>query len=72
MSIMPQLQQLSQSLEGTLLYDELHKILYSTDASAYRIQPIAVAIPQTEEDIVKIIYDNKIQIEYEKKEIDKN
>ena len=65
MSIMPQLQQLSQSLEGTLLYDELHKILYSTDASAYRIQPIAVAIPQTEEDIVKIIRfaaKNKISI----------
>src|SRR5262245_52405798 len=50
-----QLQQLSDSLEGTLFYDELHKKLYATDASAYRIMPEAVAIPKTEEDIVKII-----------------
>jgi hypothetical protein len=32
-----QLKQLSESLEGTLLYDDLHKTLYATDASAYRI-----------------------------------
>lgn len=55
MSISSQLQQLSQSLEGTLLHDDLHKTLYATDASAYRIMPIAVAIPKSEEDIVKII-----------------
>lgn len=50
-----QLQQLSNSLEGTLFYDELHKKLYATDASAYRIMPVAVAVPKSEEDIVKII-----------------
>jgi FAD/FMN-containing dehydrogenase/Fe-S oxidoreductase len=60
-----ELQQLSQSLEGTLLYDDLHKTLYATDASAYRIMPLAVAIPKSEEDIVKIIRfvaENKISI----------
>ena len=60
-----QLQQLSDSLEGTLFYDELHKKLYATDASAYRIMPIAVAVPKSEEDIVKIICfaaKNKISI----------
>ncbi|TRX03194.1 FAD-binding and (Fe-S)-binding domain-containing protein [Flavobacterium gawalongense] len=60
-----ELQQLSQSLEGTLLYDELHKTIYATDASAYRIMPLAVAIPKSEEDIVKIIRfaaKNKISI----------
>lgn len=65
MSISLQLQQLSQSLEGTLLYDDLHKILYATDASAYRIMPIAVALPKSEEDIVKLIHfaaKNKISI----------
>jgi FAD/FMN-containing dehydrogenase/Fe-S oxidoreductase len=58
-------QQLSDSLEGTLFYDELHKKLYATDASAYRIIPEAVAVPKTEEDIVKIIRfasKNKISI----------
>jgi len=49
------LQQLSDSLEGTVFYDELHKKLYATDASAYRIIPEAVAVPKTEDDIVKII-----------------
>jgi FAD/FMN-containing dehydrogenase/Fe-S oxidoreductase len=65
MSTPLQLEQLSQSLEGTLLYDDLHKILYATDASAYRITPLAVAIPKTEDDIIKIIRfaaKNKISI----------
>ena len=55
MSIIKELQQLSESLEGTLLYDDLHKTLYSTDASVYRIRPNAVAIPKTAEDIAKLI-----------------
>ncbi|MDX6181996.1 FAD-linked oxidase C-terminal domain-containing protein [Flavobacterium sp. Fl-77] len=55
MSINKELQQLSASLEGTLLYDDLHKTLYSTDASVYRIKPKAVAIPKTNEDISKLI-----------------
>ena len=65
MSITPQLKELSHSLKGTLLYDELHKTLYATDASAYRIMPLAVAIPKSEEDIAKIIRfaaKNKISI----------
>ncbi|URC14860.1 FAD-binding and (Fe-S)-binding domain-containing protein [Flavobacterium sp. B183] len=55
MSIIKELEQLSASLEGTLLYDDLHKTLYSTDASVYRIKPNAVAIPKTIEDIAKLI-----------------
>ena len=51
-----QLQHLSQSLEGTLLYDELHKTLYATDASAYRIKPVAVAFPKSEDDIIKLMH----------------
>ena len=55
MSLIPQFKSLSKSLEGTLLYDELHKILYSTDASAYKLVPQAVALPKTVADIVKIV-----------------
>ena len=65
MSISHKLSHLSQSLEGELLYDDLHKILYATDASAYRITPTAVAIPKSVDDIVKIIRfaaENKISI----------
>lgn len=60
-----QLEQLSQSLEGTLLYDDLHKTLYATDASAYRIRPLAVAYPKNSEDIVKLMQfatQNKISL----------
>ncbi|MFL9829691.1 FAD-linked oxidase C-terminal domain-containing protein [Flavobacterium sp. ST-87] len=55
MSAIHSLKQLSDSLEGTLLYDNLYKTLYATDASAYRIIPLAVALPKTTEDIVKLV-----------------
>ncbi|MBQ0908713.1 FAD-binding protein [Flavobacterium sp. F-328] len=55
MSIISQLEQLAKDLDGTLVYDDLHKILYATDASAYRIFPLAVAFPKTEQDIARII-----------------
>jgi 8-oxo-dGTP pyrophosphatase MutT (NUDIX family) len=48
------LKHLSDSLEGTLLYDDLHKTLY-TDASVYRILPTAVALPKTNQDIVTLV-----------------
>ncbi|MDD5151204.1 MAG: FAD-linked oxidase C-terminal domain-containing protein [Flavobacterium sp.] len=60
-----QLQQLSESLEGELLFDDLHKTIYATDASAYRMIPIAVAYPKNNEDIVKLIHfatENKISL----------
>ena len=41
------LQQLASSLEGDLFYDELHKVIYSTDASVYQIKPIAIARPKS-------------------------
>jgi FAD/FMN-containing dehydrogenase/Fe-S oxidoreductase len=65
MSTSLQLQHLSESLEGTLLYDELHKTIYATDASAYRIMPLAVALPKNEGDIIKLIQfanENKISL----------
>ncbi|QLC65728.1 FAD-binding protein [Flavobacterium sp. LPB0248] len=55
MSILKDLEQLASELEGTLLYDDLHKTLYSTDASVYRILPNAVALPKSTADISKLI-----------------
>ncbi|MET3028505.1 FAD-linked oxidase C-terminal domain-containing protein [Flavobacterium sp. UW10123] len=49
------LEQLASELEGTLLYDDLHKTLYSTDASVYRIRPNAVALPKFTADISRLI-----------------
>jgi FAD/FMN-containing dehydrogenase len=38
------------------LFDDLHKTIYATDASAYRIVPMAVALPKSDSDIVKLIH----------------
>jgi len=50
------LENLHNSLSGDVLYDNLHKTLYATDASVYRKIPLAVAFPKDENDI-KILID---------------
>ncbi len=49
------LQQLSSTLEGDLYFDTTMRILYATDASAYRELPLAVAIPRSVNDLKKLI-----------------
>jgi FAD/FMN-containing dehydrogenase/Fe-S oxidoreductase len=46
---------LKKELEGDFFTDETTRKLYATDASAYREIPLAVAIPKTENDLVKLI-----------------
>ena len=41
--------------EGELFFDDLHKILYATDASVYRKLPLAVAYPRTANGIRQLI-----------------
>ena len=50
-----QLNQLAMEIEGELYTDETMRILYATDASAYREMPLAVAIPACVADIKKLI-----------------
>jgi len=49
------LQLLAQQLQGDLYFDTTMRTLYATDASAYREMPLAVAIPETEDDLKKLI-----------------
>jgi FAD/FMN-containing dehydrogenase/Fe-S oxidoreductase len=49
------LQQLARAIEGEFYIDETMRILYATDASAYREMPLAVAVPRTKDDIKKLI-----------------
>lgn len=49
------LTKLAETLEGKLHLDKSFKLLYATDASAYRELPLAVAIPKTIADIHKLI-----------------
>lgn len=49
------LDRLKGELEGELYYDQTMRILYATDASAYRELPLAVAMPRNIDDIKKLI-----------------
>lgn len=49
------LQHLKSCLKGELYFDGLMQRLYATDASVYRILPLAVALPKDEEDIKLLI-----------------
>lgn len=49
------LRRLAAELEGELYDDNRMRILYATDASAYREMPLAVAIPKSVADIKKLI-----------------
>ncbi|HEV8285085.1 MAG TPA: FAD-linked oxidase C-terminal domain-containing protein [Chitinophagaceae bacterium] len=49
------LQHLADQLQGELHSDVTTRILYATDASAYREMPLAVAVPKTVGDIKKLI-----------------
>ena len=49
------LEKLHNSLSGDVLFDNLHKTLYATDASVYRKIPLAVAFPKDKKDIITLI-----------------
>ena len=50
------LKTLNTKLEGELYFDDLMKSLYATDASVYRILPLAVAYPKSNEDIIQLVH----------------
>lgn len=59
------LKRLADSIDGEILTDNTHKILYATDASAYREMPTAVCIPHSFEDVKKVIqfaFDEKLPV----------
>jgi FAD/FMN-containing dehydrogenase/Fe-S oxidoreductase len=55
MVLLSHLQALSEKLTGELFYDNLIKSIYATDASVYRMLPLAVAYPKNKEDIKQLI-----------------
>jgi len=46
---------LKKNLEGSLEWDILHKQLYATDASVYKMTPLAVALPKNKKDLQLLI-----------------
>ena len=51
----PDLEVLEASLEGELRKDKSSRLMYSTDASIYREEPIAVVYPRNREDLRKLL-----------------
>ena len=48
-------EQLKEDIEGDIFTDEISKLLYATDASAYQETPVAVVLPRSKHDIEKLI-----------------
>ncbi len=42
-------------LKGELLFDDLSRALYSTDASIFQVRPMGVAVPKDEEDVQALV-----------------
>ncbi len=63
--VLEKLEALRPELEGELFTDEAWKLMYATDASAFREIPLGVARPRHKEDIKKLILfaaENKIPL----------
>ena len=46
---------LTQRLAGEVRFDEMTRVLYSTDASIYEIEPLGVVIPRTTDDVLATV-----------------
>ena len=48
-------EELRRRVSGEVRFDKMTRLLYSTDASIYQIEPIGVVIPKTEEDVIAVV-----------------
>ncbi len=46
---------LDQKLSGSCHWDDLHLMMYATDASVYRNRPKAVVYPKTDDDVAVVL-----------------
>jgi FAD/FMN-containing dehydrogenase/Fe-S oxidoreductase len=52
-------------IKGELLFDDLSRVLYSTDASIFEAKPLGVAVPRDEEEVqnlVRYAYEHRIPL----------
>src|ERR687883_571255 len=58
-------QSLKNRLQGEVRFDRASRLMYSTDASIYEIEPLGVVIPRTHEDVfatMEIARDFKVPV----------
>ena len=48
-------EELRTKIEGEVLFDEMSRLIYSTDASLYQIKPLGVILPRSDQEILKTI-----------------
>ena len=48
-------QDLRRRVSGDVLFDDISRILFSTDASIYQTRPLGVVIPKTIDDVVSVV-----------------
>ena len=48
-------EELRRQVSGEVRFDKYSRVLYSTDASIYQIEPIGVVVPKTKEDVIATV-----------------
>ncbi len=48
-------EELSRHTTAEVRFDDVSRVLYSTDASIYQVEPLGVVIPRTEEDVIATV-----------------
>ena len=48
-------EELRRRVSGEVRFDKMSRLLYSTDASIYQIEPIGVVIPRNDEDVIAVV-----------------
>ena len=47
--------ELRQSVAGEVRFDKMSRMLYSTDASIYQIEPVGVVLPKNSDDVIAVL-----------------
>ena len=59
------IEELRRNVDGEVRADRMTRLLYSTDASIYQVEPIAVVMPKTADDVVAVVttaYQNNVPV----------
>ena len=48
-------EELSRHVSGEVRFDKMTRMLYSTDASMYQIEPVGVVLPKNAEDVIAVV-----------------
>ena len=47
--------ELERLVSGEVRFDKMSRVLYSTDASIYQIEPVGVVLPRNAEDVIAVV-----------------